>query len=86
VELACSTKPMLPPGCREKNRPPLTVSGLATSYAFAAARLAKPRTADMGIARPGLLVRMPATMVCRDVTHRSPQSDSQAASFNTISR
>lgn len=65
VELACNTKPMLPPGCCEKNRPPLTVSGFPVSYAFAAARLAKPRTADGGIGRPGLLARMPATMAFR---------------------
>lgn len=73
MELLCSTKPMLPPARREKNRPPVTVSGLAASYVFAASRVGKPRTADVGIGRPGLLVRMAATMAC---SHTAPASGS----------
>ena len=72
VELLCSTKPMLPPARREKNRPPVTVSGLAASYALAASRVGNPRTADAGIGRPGLLVQMAATMAC---SHATPASD-----------
>ena len=45
-----------------------TVWGFADSYAFAASRLAKPRTDVDGICRPGLFSRMLLMIVCACAT------------------